>query len=298
MASKKSGKSSAVKTKSAKTQPTDHQADVSVETKATNSKRTCSFLAALFARKFDPTENILTIFKRPSTYAALIAEFLGTFLLAAFFLTVGVQSPLFIIFVVLAITLTFYSLSGAHFNPLITVGMMATRRISAIRGVLYILAQILGAWFSFFMLSSFAGAAGKGENSPLQSMSKLVNDKIGVIIAIELIGAILVGLFYARALFYKKHAFMFSAIVAGGIMVAMLIMLVSSNMQKLNNNFILNPAVAMVYQILPSSATEFGSAIKDIALALSIYFVIPMLGGTIGFYLSDLTAKLAGEELK
>ena len=101
------------------------------------SKKSKSVFADFFARKGDPDENILTIFKSPRIWGAVIGELIGTMFLTMLLLTLGIYQPLYVLFGVIGITMAVYSLSGAHLNPALTAGMMATRRISAIRGVLY-----------------------------------------------------------------------------------------------------------------------------------------------------------------
>ena len=49
-------------------------------------------------------------------------------------------------------------------------------------------------------------------------------------------------------------------------------------------------------QIFPTAGESFGEILGGICQALSIYAVFPMIGGVIGFYLSDFTSKLSGEE--
>ena len=63
-----------------------------------------------------------------------------------------------------------------------------------------------------------------------------------------------------------------------------------------NNSFIFNPATAMMLQIFPTAGDDFGQIFGGICQALSIYAILPMIGGAIGFYLSDFTSKLSGEE--
>ena len=89
-----------------------------------------------FARKFDASENILTIFKDTKIIGAIIGEIIGTGLVTGIALTLGLFNPLYLIFGYLGVTLAVFAISGAHLNPIITVGMMASRRVSAIRGIL------------------------------------------------------------------------------------------------------------------------------------------------------------------
>lgn len=46
------------------------------------------------------------------------------------------------------------SISGGHLNPAVTAGMMAIRRIDAKTGILYIVAQLLGATLAAFALKA------------------------------------------------------------------------------------------------------------------------------------------------
>ena len=66
--------------------------------------------------------------------SAFIAEFVGTFILAAVALVAsGGAIPMG--FALVAIVLAIGAISGAHVNPLITVGAWVTRRISGVRAI-------------------------------------------------------------------------------------------------------------------------------------------------------------------
>lgn len=262
-----------------------------VETQVDNSK----IFKGFFAKKCDPAENILTIFKTPRIYGALLAEAIGTMLVSLLLLTLGVYQPLYIMFAIMAITVAVYGMSGAHLNPIVTVGAMATRRVSAIRGVLYIIAQVIGAWAGMLIANAFAETS---EIAAMPVMAEVAEGNFWIVTMVEFLGASIIGFFFARALAYKRSVFTFAAVVAGGAAFAILVAIViSSNFLGLQNNFILNPAVAIMYQILPNSGDNFGQLLGDIALALCTYVIFPMLGGALGFYIADFTAKLAGEKL-
>ncbi len=55
-------------------------------------------------------------------------------------------------FVVVAIVYSLGYISGAHINPAVTISMIATRRIEAGTGLMYIIAQIAGATFAGYLL--------------------------------------------------------------------------------------------------------------------------------------------------
>ena len=104
---------------------------------------------------------------------AVIAEFLGTF----FFFFAGIAAILGstptvgngigLIGIALAHGLglsiavnAFGGVSGAHFNPAVTIGMLATRRISAANAVAYIVAQLAaGVTTALVYRSIFPAAA-------------------------------------------------------------------------------------------------------------------------------------------
>lgn len=246
-----------------------------------------------FERKFDATENILTIFKTPRIYGALLGELIGTMLLSILFLTLGVQ-PLYIVFGTLGITISVFALSGANLNPLITVGMMASRRMSAIRGVLYILAQVLGAWFGLLVVNAFRLASGTATELP--QMAAITGETFWAVTLIEMVGAIILAFFFARALHYKKNVLTFALTVASGLTFIIIFGIVVSQFFEMTSSYIFNPAVALMYQILPTTADSFGQLMGDVALALTAYVIFPMIGGAIGFFIADLSSRLAGVE--
>ncbi|MFV0484639.1 MAG: aquaporin [Candidatus Saccharimonadales bacterium] len=284
-------KSSAKKTsKPAAVKPA---AKPAMETVTTVSKHP---VKEFFGRKYDASENILTIFKNPRIIGAILAEIFGTMILTIILLTLGIYNPLYLIFGILAITVGVFALSGAHLNPAITVGMMASRRVSAIRGTLYIISQVLGAWFGLLIVSAFQSAGGESA-AALPTIAAAEDGMFWAITMVEFLGAIIIGFFFARALIYKRSAFTFGAVVAGGIFIAILISIViTSNYLLVQDAFVLNPAIAIMYQVLPSEAADFGTLLGEIGKALTTYAIFPMLGATVGFYLSDFMGKLSDEK--
>ena len=251
-----------------------------------------------FARKYDANENITTIFKSPRIYGAIIGEVVGTMLLTLILLTLGVYQPLYIMFGVIAISAAVFAFSGANLNPIVTLGMMVSRRMSVIRGVVYMLSQVLGAWFAYALASTFINNAGSGALAELPKMGEVAPEQFWMITMLELVGAIILAFFYARAHAYKRSTLTFAFMYGTGICVAMLFVIVmSSSFLGLQNNFILNPAAALMYQILPSGGADFGSVFGDICLALLTYVILPMVGGAIGFAISDVAARLSGEKV-
>ena len=264
-----------------------------------------------FARKFDASENILTIFKSGKIFGALIGELLGTSAISAIVLTLGLN-PIYVVFAYLGITLAVFKLSGANLNPVITAGMLATRRMSAIRGVLYLIAQVLGAWIAYLVVNAFlqAGIATGNVQSTTALPALATADSITVategasyfwaITMIEFIGAIIFAFIFARALAYKRSSFTFAATVAAGMFTAILFALtISMNYLGISQEYtyVLNPATAVVYGLFPSSAEGFDALMQALMPMLVSYVIFPVLGGIVGFYASDIAGKLSGENL-
>ncbi|MDO4987123.1 MAG: aquaporin [Candidatus Saccharibacteria bacterium] len=261
---------------------------------ASEGKKCGNPFKGFFAAKHDKSENILTVFKTPRIWGAVIGEVIGTMMLSMFFLAVGLYQPLYLVFAMLAATAITYKLSGAHLNPAITVGMMASRRISAIRGVLYILAQVLGAWLGLLILNAFISAGGAATELP--KMTEVASEDFWVVSMVEFFGAALLGYVFCRAQDYKKNPLAIAAIIGtGACMVYLFVVLISSSFLGLQNNFMINPAIALMYQILPTGGENFGELFGQTMLALCTYCIFPMVGAVIGFTFSDIAKKLVGE---
>lgn len=292
-----SNKKSSNKTKPAASKKTEKVVVAEKKTVGNINNNNKKIFAGFFARKGDPDETITTIFKSHKIWGALIGELVGTMLLMMILLTLGVQ-PLYMIFATIGITIAVVGLSGANLNPLITAGMMATRRISAIRGVLYILAQIVGAWLGMIIINSFR--LGSGAEMDLPQMDAVTGDHFWAVTFIELLGAVVIGFVFARALkFRKKSPVTFALVVTSGVTMAIIFgIVVAQSYFQMSNAFIYNPAAALMYQVLPSTADSFGQLMGDVCLALTAYAIVPCVGGIAGFFLSDASARLADEDVK
>ena len=267
------------------------------EVKMKENKKSKSIFANFFAKKGDPEENILTIFKTPKIWGALVGELIGTMFITMLLLTLGIYQPLYVLFGVIGVTLAVFTLSGAHLNPAITAGMMATRRVSAIRGVLYMVAQVVGAWLGLVIVNAFRMA---GETKvDLPALTAVEASNLWQLLAIEFLGVFTLAFFFNRAQEYKsrRSAFTYAAIIGGGMVLAVLFAIViSSNFFKISNNFILNPAVAIMYQIFPTSAENFGTLISKVGLEVLVFILAPIVAGILAFFIGDIATTLAGED--
>ena len=304
MATKKSNKSKSKKDNSTKPKSaaktvdkTELEAPKTNTVVKTSAKKSC--FKGFFAKKYEEKEGILTVFKNHKFYGALLGEVIGTLVLALVLFSVslmGVASIATYTFAIIAILIGVYAFSGASLNPIITAGLMASRRISVIRGIMYIIAEILGAWLAWLIFNAFHLAGGETAYD-IPAVASVEEGQFWVFAMVELIGAIIIAFFAARALKYKRSVFTFAATIAGGIVIAVLVgYVVSAAFLGLSNNFVMNPAVAMMMQIFPTSGDNFGQILGGICQALSIFAILPMAGGVVGFYLSDFMGKLSDEE--
>lgn len=259
-----------------------------------------SCFSNFFAKKYEENESILTIFKNHKFYGSLLGEVVGTLLItiAIFSLTFAGAYDImrFAGVALIAIYVAIYAFSNACLDPIVTVGMMASRRMSVIRGVMYIIAEIVGAWLGWLIINSFHLAGGETAYD-IPALTAVGENQFWLFAMVELLGAIIIAFFYARAIKYKRSVFTFAFTAVGGVVLAFFISyMVSALFLSINNNFVHNPAIALMLQIFPKTGENFGEIFGGVCQALSIYALLPMIGGVAGFYLSDFMSKLSGEE--
>ena len=125
--------------------------------------------------------------------AAYIAEFVGTLLLV-FFITAAVSvyvaeptrvnpNPfidfsvigLVHVFVLFVLIQTLAVVSGAHFNPAVTVALTALRQIKPPDAVIYVVAQVAGGIAGAFLTKAILLDEGKAENYGAVDVSSVIN---------------------------------------------------------------------------------------------------------------------------
>jgi aquaporin Z len=94
---------------------------------------------------------------KPETLKAALAELIGTFFLTLAALISGNNAAIAVALVLTACVYAIGDVSGSHVNPAVTLGLLVDRHIPAIKGGLYIIAQIVGA----LLASLVGGIAGK-----------------------------------------------------------------------------------------------------------------------------------------
>jgi glycerol uptake facilitator-like aquaporin len=226
--------------------------------------------------------------------AAMVAEFIGTFLLASVaLLTQG--NPLYVGFALVGIVLAVGAMSGAHVNPLVTVGAWATRRINGLRALMYLVAQILGGLAALGIMSAFIGGAPKvspdaaaygQQASTLFEVAKLVNGKEWFLFFAELLGASVFGFAVANALRENKERISAAFTVGLGLFSALIIASVAAG--YVGGNAVVNPAVALTLTAIDWNDFKLWS--------VAIYVIAPLVGGVAGFFLHDIL-KTSTEEV-
>ena len=229
--------------------------------------------------------------------SAFIAEFVGTFILAAVALVAsGGAIPMG--FALVAIVLAIGAISGAHVNPLITVGAWVTRRISGVRAIGYILSQALGAMLALVVLTSFTTAIPKintnqmallSQQQPqLLEVSQINSATPGVwfILLAELIAAMIFS-FIVASVSQRKNDFGAQALTVGfGLFVALTV--AGGAAAFVSANVICNPAIALSLKAVTLQS-------KDVWPVL-VYILVPVIGGGIGFFLQDVLQKTSKTE--
>lgn len=219
--------------------------------------------------------------------SALIGEFIGTFLLTVAF--IGTKGdPLYLGFAFAGIVLIIGTLSGAHINPAVTVGAWVTRKISSLRALGYIVAQVLGATLAFAALSWFLNsveqpdaqsAAMMGQSAPqLFKVAEITGKNEWTVFFIEVIAASIFAFAVAGARQIVNDRTAKALTMGLGILVAGIFATIAAGYVSANSVF--NPAVALAVQAVDWS--------KISVMAIAAYLIAPLLGGVIGFGLRDL----------
>lgn len=173
-----------------------------------------------------------------SRVAALVAEFVGTAVLASAVLAMAGRTtfPFFgaiVAGLVMGLMMMVISpVSGAHLNPIVTIGLWTVRKIETAQALVYVAAQMLGglvAWqMSEFLL-----------NQPLRNIA---GDRLDwrVLLA-EAIGAFVFTFALASAVTRVYEGARLAFVAGAGLTLGMIV-------ASLASNGLINPAVAVGLQ--------------------------------------------------
>lgn len=287
MAAKKATTAKTSKLKAAKTATVSTADPVAATTKT-----------RVVAKKVSSKNNKKDFFAtRSPLMSSSIAEFIGTFIfVSVIVLTRG--EPLFIGFSLIALVLFLGILSGAHLNPLVTIGAWATKKIKGARAIAYVIAQVLGAMVALVAMSAFVDAAPAPQADPMGGQAAAVTlfnvvdiatledgKQIFVFFA-ELLGAAIFGMAFASVLREKSDRVTAGLTIGFGFMLALVVAAYTASF--VGANVILNPAA-----VLALNAVDWANINTQLWPFLT-YIVAPILGGVIGFFVYD-TLRAEGE---
>ena len=208
--------------------------------------------------------------------ARLLAEFLGVFFLCLFGIG-AIMNGVDITGVALAHGLAifvaicaFAHISGAHFNPAVTIALAATKRIAPVDAVAYIVAQLIGAAAAAAVLKSAFGTLGG-----VPALADGVTTSCGILI--EAVATFILMIVIMGVAVDSRGTF---SIVAG----------LPIGMAIVGDIFFAGPATGAAM----NPARWFGPALVtgDMGSAL-IYLVGPIVGALVAVFVYDLVMKPA-----
>jgi aquaporin Z len=208
--------------------------------------------------------------------ARLLAEFLGVFFLCLFGIG-AIMNGVDITGVALAHGLAifvaicaFAHISGAHFNPAVTIALAATKRIAPVDAVAYIVAQLIGAAAAAAVLKSAFGTLGG-----VPALADGVTTSTGILI--EAVATFILMIVIMGVAVDSRGTF---SIVAG----------LPIGMAIVGDIFFAGPATGAAM----NPARWFGPALVtgDMGSAL-IYLVGPIVGALVAVFIYDLVMKPA-----
>lgn len=223
--------------------------------------------------------------------AALIAEFVGTFTFAA--AVIAFQSNvLFVALALVGVVLAVGTVSGGYANPALVLGAWVTRRMSGVRAIGYIVAQILGAMLALVVLNAYVHAAPAASPTDMYSSgatevfkaAALPDGKQWLIFLSEFIGTLIFGFAVASATREKKDRTAAAFTVGLGVFLGLAV--AGGAAAYVSASAILNPAVAVALQ-----AITFASV-----WPVLVYVVGTALGAVVGFILFDMLRGAEADE--
>lgn len=200
----------------------------------------------------------------------IIAELVGTMVLTLAALNAA-NNPVMIAFGVLILTLVLGKISGAHINPAITVSMWVTKKIPALKAIIYIVAQLLGAMLAVVVATKFLA---KSSDPTFAAQVYTLFDAQHIPgawrpIFGELAGAIFFGFGVASSVFGKKEGIDQAFTVAGALFVGIII--------ALSGSFgVLNPAIALGIGAYTPKDTH------AVLWSQAAYGLAPIVGASLG----------------
>lgn len=187
------------------------------------------------------------------------AELIGTALLATMvlYMTGGNVANLgltgLIILGLVATTLVFVlgGASGAHFNPALTVAMLAMRKIKTSMAVVYVAAQLVGAIVALRLFEYLQGAE-------LSEAASLADLSQGQLFTAEALGAAILAMGFVLVCKHQKSIMQVSAFIVG------LSFMTGLAIASIGGGGMINPAIALSmdqFTLTPILAPVVGAVI-------------------------------------
>jgi aquaporin Z len=199
---------------------------------------------------------------RKNKLAMLVGEFLGTTALTLTVLSISHSQLSLGYFIataagltVLLMTLALAGISGAVFNPAMTIGLWTVRKLRTLQALSYLVVQLAGgaiAWELFEYLTKLSGIHNTGTYSAR-------------VLVAEVVGTFVFAFIWAAAIYQRFNLFAKAAAIGGALTAGSLI-------ASLGSSGFLNPAVAL-------GLHQWG---------WGTYVLGPVLGAVIGFNLYNL----------
>lgn len=189
----------------------------------------------------------------------LLAEVIGTF----FLVVAALLSPTGLTFALVGVTLLVMvialgKVSGAHLNPAVTVGLVAVRQFPLREGLLYIVAQVIGAFLAF----TFGSLVGR---------QLAVTDPHANALWFESIGTVLLVFVVTRVVMSKLSPE--ASALAIGLALSIGIAIAGPS-----SGGVLNPAIALVLL--------FGNLTSGSVLTGILYLIVPIVAGGVAALLA------------
>lgn len=208
---------------------------------------------------------------RSLSVGAIIAELIGTFAFVLVYMTVQ-GSQLYLFFAYAALVLVLARAAGPHLNPAITVGLWAVRRLSGLRAISLIIAQVLGAMLALVVANALVPdtvnqLTGQSEAGQVFAAAELpeASDELWRLLTIEAIGSLILSIGAAAAFLTNRGLAAKAFTLGGAYLVGLLIV---------QGGQILNPAMAIGLQ-----------AVQMEVWPLAIYVLTPLVASVIGMSL-------------
>lgn len=222
--------------------------------------------------------------RRTVLAAALIGEFIGTFVLTSGFI-VAKGEPLYMGLTLAGLVLVVGTLSGAYLNPLLTVGAWVTRKLTHLRALGYLVAQLLGAGAAFVVLTSFvdastsmSSASSFAQAPQLFHFNPLTDKNQWYIFFAELLGALILAFAYAGARLERTDRVAKAFTVGLTLLAGYMVFGIAAS--YLSGSVALNPAIALAAQAIDWTKINWGAVVT--------YLAAPLIGGILGYALRDV----------